>query len=301
MKKIIIGIIMVLAIMSNAFSQTEADFDVGLTDDFEGVVIKKYTGKEVQVRIPSKIQDMPVREIGEKAFEGGNNMTQIVSVVIPDGVTVIGRQAFSGDYSSWSYQKKLTSVTIPATVTIIDDYAFNGCESLSSLSIPASVTKIGAGAFSGCSKLESFNIPDGITSIGVGAFSGSGVKSVKWPSAITIIRTTSNYGESHGMFRNCKNLQTVVISEGVTEIGSNAFSGCTALTSVTLPSTIEKIGRDAFQGCSTLTTITIPDTVGNITFEHSYSDSGNSGFSGCPKLTLASQAALKRRGYTGAF
>ena len=56
----------------------------------------------------------------------------------------------------------------------------------------------------------------------------------------------------------------VVIPEGVTEIGSWAFSGCSSLTSVTIPKGVTIIGDCAFSNCSGLTSVTIPDSVVNI-------------------------------------
>ena len=67
-------------------------------------------------------------------------------VVIPEGVTLIGRGAFSGCTS-------LTNVVIPGSVTEIGDWAFEDCAGLTSVVIPDSVTAIGEGAFSGCKKL----------------------------------------------------------------------------------------------------------------------------------------------------
>jgi hypothetical protein len=98
------------------------------------------------------------------------------------------------------------------------------------------------------------------------------------------------------MFQGCTNLQTVIISEGVTGISSDTFRSCTALTSITLPSTIRSIGSNAFRDCSSLTTINIPDSVQSINFS-------NNAFQGCRNISssLASQAVLKRLGYTGSF
>lgn len=58
-----------------------------------------------------------------------------------------------------------------------------------------------------------------------------------------------------------KKIGSVVIPEGVTEIGNSAFEGCTQLKSVTLPQSLETIGNAAFSGCSSLTEIVIPDGV----------------------------------------
>jgi hypothetical protein len=119
----------------------------------------------------------------------------------------------------------------------------------------------------------------------------------------------------------CQSLQTVVIPEGVTEIGEGAFSRCYALTSVTLPSTIRRIkgGSDwqiswtggAFEDCSALTTLTIPDSLETIEFPpYNIREAqglpgsnlrDNTAFTNCPKLSIAAQAGLRRRGYTGSF
>ena len=67
-----------------------------------------------------------------------------------------------------------------------------------------------------------------------------------------------------------------VIPDGLTEIGSWAFSGCSGLTSIEIPSSVTKIGSWAFSGCSGLTSIEIPSSVTEI---------GDSAFSGCSGLT----------------
>ncbi len=83
--------------------------------------------------------------------------------IIPNGVTSIGKRAFSGCTS-------LKSITIPDSVTSIGESAFSGCTSLINIIIPDSVTSIGGCAFSGCTSLTSLTIPNSVTSIDDYAF-----------------------------------------------------------------------------------------------------------------------------------
>lgn len=62
-------------------------------------------------------------------------------------------------------------------------------------------------------------------------------------------------------FEDCSALKKLDIPQSVTEIGSKAFRGCSALTSLALPETVNRIGNTAFQGCSNLETINIPSGV----------------------------------------
>jgi len=50
-------------------------------------------------------------------------------------------------------------------------------------------------------------------------------------------------------------ITTIVIKDGVTSIGKNAFYNCSAATIVQISSTVTSIGTDAFYGCSKLTRV----------------------------------------------
>lgn len=56
----------------------------------------------------------------------------------------------------------------------------------------------------------------------------------------------------------------VVIENGVTSIGKDAFRECTGLASVTIPNGVTRIGNSAFDGCTGLTSVTIPDSVTSV-------------------------------------
>ena len=65
-------------------------------------------------------------------------------------------------------------------------------------------------------------------------------------------------------FYECTNLTSITIPNSVTRIGSYAFARCKALTSITIPNSVTSIWYDAFLGCSNLTSITIPNSVTSI-------------------------------------
>ena len=76
-------------------------------------------------------------------------------------------------------------------------------------------------------------------------------------------------------FNGCSNLASVIISEDVTTIGTSAFEGCESLANITLPEGMNTIGTSAFEDCTNLTSITIPGSVTTM---------GISAFAGCTSL-----------------
>jgi hypothetical protein len=69
---------------------------------------------------------------------------------------------------------------------------------------------------------------------------------------------------------------SITIPNSVTSIGSGAFSQCHGLTSITLPESVTTVGDYAFMDCEWLTSITIPNSVTSI---------GSGAFSQCRGLT----------------
>ena len=69
-----------------------------------------------------------------------------------------------------------------------------------------------------------------------------------------------------GVLKECtdKDVESVVIPEGVTEIGGCAFKGCESLASVEIPSSVTVIGDFAFNGCKSLSSVEIPSSVRKI-------------------------------------
>ncbi len=73
-----------------------------------------------------------------------------------------------------------------------------------------------------------------------------------------------------------QDITTVVIEDGVKDIGTNAFWRCQNLISVTIPESVTIIGKSAFAACIKLQSITIPASVTEL---------GEKIFNGCTSLT----------------
>lgn len=177
-------------------------------------------------------------------------------VVIPEGVTSIGRAAFC-------YCEGLKSVVIPEGVTEIGAYAFARCYNMESVAIPKSVTSIGFGAFEGCVSLENVVIPDGVTSIGGQAFYDcKKITRITVPASVTQL--------DGGQFAHCESLSSVELREGLTLIGDYVFNDCGKLESIVIPEGVTSIGYEAFNGIwrfhgtGNLKQVTLPKSIRSI-------------------------------------
>lgn len=139
-------------------------------------------------------------------------------------------------------------------VTSIRELAFHNC-SLTSITIPNSVTSIGSSAFSLCYDLTSITISNSVTSIGYNAFkdcnrlSSVHISDIAAWCMISFGDYFSNplYYAQH-LFLNGVEIKELVIPDGVTSIGENAFYNCTSFTSITIPNSVTSIGSNAFSG-----------------------------------------------------
>lgn len=117
------------------------------------------------------------------------------------------------------------------------------------------------------------------------ATSGTCGSNVKWSLSDKWILTISGKGEMKDWswssnqspwYTYRKKIVSVVIKNGVKNIGSDAFEECTKLTKVSIPDSVTKIGMSAFDGCSKLKSVSLPAGITCIE---------GATFSGCSSLT----------------
>ena len=113
------------------------------------------------------------------------------------------------------------------------------------------------------------------------ATSGSCGENLTWSYdegtyALTITGTgamSDFYGPSNypGWYSYRASITSVSLPDGLTSIGSSAFSGCGKLTGIEIPGTVKTIGNNAFDRCIVLSKVVIPDsveTIGQMAFQY---------------------------------
>ena len=228
------------------------------------------------LHVPENISSLVIKQgtrvIGDRAFSLFMGREDITSIIIPNTVTHIGQDAFSGC-------RRLTSILIPNSVTDIHNRAFSWCARLSSITIPKSVTFIGTGVFNACSELKSIKVDDdnqvydsrGNCNAVIHTKTNTliaGCSITKIPNSILHIGDQA--------FWECHGLSSIVIPNSVTSIDKEAFYECDRLTNISIPDSVTYIGSNAFEGCKGLSSIFIPDSVTYIE---------NNAFYGCDGLT----------------
>ena len=114
------------------------DFDYDQDPESGGITVTAYSGDDINVVIPSKI----------------------------DGYTVtgIGKNVDSGDsiFSEYGLEEKIVSVQLPQTVKYIYNDAFSGCENLEKVNIPDGVKYLGQSMLCFCEKIKEIVIPSSV-------------------------------------------------------------------------------------------------------------------------------------------
>lgn len=207
-------------------------------------------------------------------------------VSIPDTVSTIGEEAFSGNTT-------MKSIEIPSSIKTISYNAFKDCTALESVIIPDSVEKVGPGAFEGCTALTYAEVGEGVSSWGSGVFTNCDSLAkisvdrdneylTYYNGAVYNGNMTMLYqvlpnreGENYAMpdtvenidtysFWNLKNTKNVKVSSAVTTIPKQSMSSMGSVENVVLPSSVTTVGERALANNANLKQAVLPSSVTTI-------------------------------------
>ena len=266
--------------------------------------------------IPAEIQGIPVRAIGDYAFDYCENLH---SVSFPEGLEHIGNMSFAYCYG-------LSALAFPDSLITIADRAFFDCTNLEEITFGSEIRSVGrdvfwgaaylrrernwendllyadhvlldarsslsgavelpeknrviaGGAFYGCTALTGITLPENLISIGAESFYYcTNLEQLCIPNAVLMIENAA--------FQYCAALKTLEIGNGVQSIGDKAFAFCGALEEVSIGKNLRTIGSYAFADCDSLTQIRFYGDA-PILGEHTFDDDAPGGYVPLPGLTL---------------
>lgn len=172
--------------------------------------------------------------VGNGAF----NYHDINKLIIPDSVQYLGKNAFNkvkeieiGSGLKKLYGNSISVHNIIEKITILNNNNFdsrNDCNAIIETStdtlimgtnttiIPDNIKHIGSYAFTNCSFIDDeLVIPEGVITIGDEAFYETDIYSVEIPDSVTTIGKLCFY--------NCNKLMSVILGNGIANIGESAF------------------------------------------------------------------------------
>ncbi len=186
--------------------------------------------------------------ITEVEFSAFNGETTLQSIILPEGITNIGSNAFNNS--------SLESITLPESLEKIEQYAFSKTN-LSEIVIPANVEVLESSAFEySDTELSSLKkvvfAGNKIQTIDLNTFKNcNSLQEINLPTSLTTIK--------YGAFLRCSALEEITIPDAVTTIEKQVFSQCSALKKVTLGTQLESLGNSAFNECYALEIVVCPD------------------------------------------
>ena len=218
--------------------------------------------------IPRSLRSVTITDQVELYYGAFFGCSRLTSIELPETLKTIGYRAFCNCTA-------LKSIALPDGVLSIHEKAFMGCTGLTSLDLPCSVTRIGGSAFTGCSGLEELTIPfvgesrqpDSIEEGCFGRIFGETkydgglmtqqVRTYYIPSKLTSVTITGCTKIPRSAFKNCTNLESIVLSEGLNTVEDEAFNNCTGLKEIAIPPTVTTLGTAVFRGCSSLQAVKV--------------------------------------------
>ena len=245
------------------------------------IIIPSYVVYQKATYVVTKIEGILIEEDYSHIIGPFVDCPELISIVIPNTVSYIGKDVFSKSISLSSikvapnnpqYDSRNNCNGIIETST---DTMIAGCKNTI---IPNNIKIIASGAFN--STPPAIIFPKGLYRICGGAFAEcSQLNTIHLPDSLQLIEEMA--------FSCCENLSTIEFGNGLKHIGSGAFE-CTAITSLILPNSVTFLGAFAFAGCTLLNSITLSKNLTNI---------GEKVFNSCESLQIIRVPKGKKEEY----
>lgn len=267
----------------------------------DGFHVVGYRGENDALNLPGHRLGIPVVQIKEGAFQGNENLTNVV---------------------------------VPATVNRVEKFAFNDCEKLETVILNEGVEILNAQAFGNCENLQMVSVPDSLISVDRDTFSGSlerlvlvgelgsqtaemaekhgwnyaQIETADNETGVTLVKYETLQEDARipdfidnkpvtqiasGVPNEAvfpKQIHNIVLPKYLEAIGDFAFYQ-TELSEIELPNTLTKIGKSAFSQ-SFLACVSLPDSV---------TDVEESAFASCIRLGTVSLSPNMNRIPGGCF
>lgn len=228
---------------------------------------------EKDIIIPNSYCGLPVTAIADLAF----NSTDITGVEIPESILTIGTNAFAycASLTDIKFSEGLLSmgiyafrgcgferITLPDSVQSIGNYAFYDCANLTEVVLGNGLQTIGTSVFRNCKNLTTLSVPFvGADSNGTNPFIGYLFGATKntenqsyVPSSLNTVIVTGNSDIGIAAFYRCANIKSIVLGDGVANVGESAFSN-SGIISITFGSSVQSFDAGAFDFCNSLKSV----------------------------------------------
>lgn len=265
------------------------------------------------------------------------NGVTVGTLTLPDTLTTLLSNALYGlNADKVIFGSGLTAIpTYVLKDSIVNTIVFNAEEvtingnafensTISTIENSENIVSIGASAFKNCTNLKTIELSNKLLEIKANAFEGSGLTSINIPGSVEWLgtySTSSSPTTSGSVFKNCLDLTSVTLNEGLKVICNYAFQG-SGIKSITIPASVELMGpymcqnatslenatintlaidlcTYAFDGCTALTTVQLPNGISVVTnymfrgctslesiqLPNSITEIGQHTFENCTKLT----------------
>ena len=267
-----------ISVFTNCPNITEihCDSDNVLIADTARIFENSGSNKGINLTFGDNVTNIP-NNLCNAVYNGQG--INIKHVVIPDNIVTIGDRAFKDNLC-------LSLVTIGENVTSIEEYAFHYCHklievcNLSTLDIKNSNTNHGYIGWyakniytpnAGHSKL----VTDGEYVF----YEDTNINYIVEYNGLDTVLILPNKTYNYEIYKYAfykTNIQSLVLSDSVTAIGSYACEGCKSLTNLIISNNVVTIGEKAFYGCAITGKLIIPNSVNTIA-QYAFRD--------CAKLT----------------